>query len=194
MRRISTVIVAVVAGVALLTACGGSTKSTTDDASSGPGFNDADVQFATDMIRHHAQALLMVDMTVGRDLSPQIARLAEGIRMAQSPEIEQMVTWLEKWGEPVPSTSRDHTGHDMGSMGMPGMASMADLATLERARGAKFEKLFLSLMIEHHQGAIEMAQSELAQGENAAAKRLAEEIISGQQHEITTMKQLLAGG
>ena len=144
------------------------------------------------MIPHHAQALSMVDLTVGKDLSPEIEALAEDIRMAQTPEIERMAAWLEKWGKRVPETSRDHAGHDMGTMDMPGMASMEDMAALEKATGPKFEQMFLALMIEHHQGAVETAQMELEEGENSAAMKLAQDIITAQRREITAMQALLA--
>lgn len=192
MKRILALLTALIAALAVLAACGGN-ETSGDDSSAGQGFNDADVQFATDMIPHHAQALSMVDLTVGKDLSPEVEALAEEIRMAQTPEIEQMAAWLEKWGEPVPETSRDHAGHDMGAMDMPGMASMEDMAALENATGPEFEQMFLTMMIEHHQGAIEMAQTELEEGENSAAKKLAQDIITAQQREITQMQDLLPG-
>ncbi len=194
MKRLAALLVTITAALVLLTACGGG-DNTSDNASSssgGQGFNDADVRFATDMIPHHAQALLMVDLTVGKELSPDVAALAEGIRMAQSPEIELMAGWLEKWGQPVPPTSRDHASHDMNSMDMPGMASMTDMASLENAEGEQFEQRFLSMMIEHHHGAIAMAQSELDEGLNKSAVTLAEDIIAAQQREISQMEPLLA--
>ena len=87
-------------------------------AANGDTYNDADVAFATEMIPHHADALVMVDMTQGRDLSPELATLAEEIRDAQAPEIEHMVDWLTAWKEEVPETSRDHVNsHDMGETG-----------------------------------------------------------------------------
>lgn len=197
MKRILALLTAVVAALAVLTACGGDETSGHGSAgghesAEGQGFNDADVRFATDMIPHHAQALSMVDLTVGKDLSPEMQALADDIRSAQSPEIEQMAAWLEKWGEPVPETGRDHAGHDMGAPDMPGMASMEDMVALEKATGSEFEQMFLTMMIDHHQGAMEMAQMELDEGENAAAKELAQEIITAQQQEITTMQGLLA--
>lgn len=195
MKRLAALLITITAALVLLAACGGG-DNTSDNTSSSPskgqGFNDADVRFATDMIPHHAQALSMIDLTVGKELSPEVAALAEGIRMAQSPEIELMAGWLEKWGKPVPPTSRDHASHDMTSMDMPGMASMTDMASLENAEGEQFEQRFLSMMIEHHQGAIAMAQTELDEGLNASAVTLAEDIIAAQQREVIQMEPLLA--
>ena len=96
---------ATIAMVFSLSACsdnGDDKQPETHTVPSGAEFNDADTEFATDMVQHHAQALAMVDLTRGRELDPGVERLAEAIRMAQSPEIEQMTTWLTDWGQPIP--------------------------------------------------------------------------------------------
>jgi len=162
-----------------------------DGAGDRQGFNDADVQFATDMIPHHAQALEMVNLTMGRKLSPEVRALADDIMAAQGPEVEQMVDMLEEWGQPVPETSLDHSGHGMAETDMPGMASPEEMASLEAAQGEQFEQMFLTMMIEHHRGAIEMAEEELANGQNAEAQLLAESIREAQQQEIDLMTELL---
>ena len=183
------IVSALLAAAMTITACGD--DSANEPAVGGRGFNAADVQFATDMIPHHAQALSMVDMTAGKDINPAVAALAEKIRMAQTPEIERMAGWLHKWGKPIPRTGRDHSGHGAPPMDMPGMASMEDMAALEQADGHEFEQMFLTMMIDHHRGAIQMAKTELAQGENLAAKRLAQDIIEDQRQEIRRMEKLL---
>jgi len=182
-----------VIGLTFLTACGGGEDS--DAARSDQGFNDADVTFATEMIPHHAQALEMVSLAVGRDVSPPVRDLADQIMAAQTPEVEQMAAWLREWDQPVPDTSLDHSGlgDEAVQMEMPGMATAEEMAALEAARGAEFERMFLTMMIEHHEGAIEMAQAELDSGQNAEAKQLAQEIIDAQQREIDRMRELLAG-
>lgn len=159
-------------------------------------FNQADVTFATDMIQHHAQALTMVDLTVDRDLSAELTRLAEQIREAQGPEIETMVDWLTGWDQPIPATSRDHVnaeGHGDMEMDtdMPGMMSAEQMAELEAAEGEAFEQLWIEMMIEHHEGAIEMATTEQSEGEYPDAVALAEAIISAQEAEIDQMESLL---
>lgn len=170
-----------------------------DIAESEP-FNQADVAFATDMIQHHAQALSMVDLTVRREISPELAELADQIRMAQGPEIEAMVDWLTEWDQPVPETMRDHANaHGGGEMGddtgmdsdMPGMMSAEDMADLEAAEGPEFEQMWLQMMIEHHEGAIEMAKVEQKEGEYPDALALAENIETTQAAEIATMNALL---
>ena len=193
-----------VSAIALsLTGCGGDDDAAPSDvrtAASGELFNDADVEFATAMIPHHAQALEMVDLTVGRDLSPEVQALAAQIREAQAPEVEQMTDWLTAWDEPVPETSLNHVngdddGHGMEGMDdldeMPGMMSADEMDALEAASGADFEPMFLEMMVEHHQGAVEMAETEQSDGEYADAVKLAEAIETSQTTEIETMEGLL---
>lgn len=187
-----------------VTACG---EDTTDASSqtevSTTEHNNADVAFASDMITHHAQALSMVDLTLKRDLDPEVQALAEDIRDAQGPEIETMADWLTQWGENVPETLRDHvnSGHDMGDMSdnmddmghddMPGMMTSEDMDALENASDAEFQDMWLEMMIDHHEGAIEMAETEQENGQFKDAVDLAGQIIDAQQQEIDTMQGLL---
>lgn len=188
--------------VPALAACGSDEPTATPaaerTAANGDTFNDADVAFATDMIPHHADALVMVDMTQGRDLSPELARLAEEIRDAQAPEIEQMADWLTTWGEEVPETSRDHVNsHDMGDMGDDSDSQMGmdpdDMATLEQTDGTAFETMWLEMMIDHHEGAIEMAKDEQADGLFPDSLALAGSIDTSQSAEIDLMQDMLGG-
>lgn len=169
-------------------------------AANGDVYNDADVEFATEMIPHHADALVMVDMTQGRELSPEFARLTEDIREAQAPEIEMMADWLTAWGEEVPETSRDHVNSHMGhgdGMGDPddmgdGMGmDPDDLADLEDSSASMFESMWMRMMIEHHEGAIEMARTEQDEGVFPDAIDLAESIETSQTAEIELMEQML---
>lgn len=187
------------ASLLTLAACGDDGGHDGHNASAIPEnepFNQTDVDFATDMIQHHAQALSMVDLTVGRKLSADLTTLAEAIRTAQGPEIETMVDWLNEWDQPVPETMRDHANaHGDGEAemdtDMPGMMSAEEMADLEAAQGAEFEQMWLEMMIEHHEGAIEMAKTEQEDGEYPDAIALAEEIEKAQSAEITTMNELL---
>jgi uncharacterized protein (DUF305 family) len=184
---------------ATVSACGDSSDSSdgrpsgTQTAANGDVFNEADVAFATDMIPHHAQAIEMVTLTDGRPLDPDVAQLASQIRDAQVPEVETMTDWLTAWGKEVPATSLDHTnaGHDMEDMDMPGMMSAAEMNALEDAADAEFQDLWLEMMMEHHQGAIEMAKTEQADGKYTDAVSLAKSIESAQQVEIERIQQLL---
>ena len=187
---------ALTAALLLLAGCGSDTEDSAAPEPSKTEHNSADVSFATDMLPHHAQALSMVDLTLERKLDPEVADLAEQIRNTQVPETETMVDWLNEWGEPVPETSRDHVNADSHGgpetdSDMPGMMSGEEMQALEDAPAAEFEQLFLEMMIEHHEGAIEMAKTELDEGRYIPARELAKGIVSGQQDEIETMESLL---
>ena len=194
----STVTAAVVALMFAVTGCSSDEPKPTSTVEAAKPYNDADIAFATDMIQHHAQALQMVDMTMGRKLDPKVAALGEDIRMAQAPEIEQMVDLLDDWdNQPIPETSRDHANaHGDGAVemdtAMPGMMSHEEMEALESTRGAVFESAWLTAMIEHHQGAIEMAMTEKDQGEDEKAKALAHDIVEAQGDQVETMGTLEA--
>jgi len=182
------------AGALTLTACG----DDTDSAAGSAGHNEADVTFAQDMIPHHAQAVQMSKMAIDNADSEEVRALAEDISAAQAPEIETMTGWLEDWDEEVPDTSMmsgdmgDMEGMDMEDMDMPGMMSSEEMKGLDAASGSDFDQMFLTMMIEHHEGAIEQAQTEQADGESAEAVDLAAEIEQAQTEEIATMEDLLA--
>ncbi|WP_435881274.1 DUF305 domain-containing protein [Streptomyces parvulus] len=203
------VVVTAVAAVALA-ACGGggdaghegphgaASASATDPGSpadKGAGeraHNAQDVAFAQGMIPHHRQALEMARLAPGRSASARVADLAARIEKAQDPEITTMTGWLEAWGEKVPEPTAsmpgmDHSAHS----GMPGMMGAQDMAKLEKASGRAFDTMFLTMMVEHHEGAVEMAGTEQAEGRYAPAKALAGDVVTAQRAEITEMKRLL---
>ena len=174
-------------------ACGGGdTGGETSAQASATEHNDADVAFASEMLQHHAQALTMVDLTQGRDLDPEVQQLADDIRAAQAPEIETFTGWLTDWDETVPDTGDAMEGMDAAEMDMPGMMSAADMTALEDAPDGDFQTMWLEMMIEHHSGAIDMAEAETEQGQYKPAIDLAEEIAESQAGEIQTMEDLLA--
>ena len=184
-----------------LSACGNDDGDSDTTQVSATEHNDADVAFATDMMQHHAQAIVMVDMTMDRPLDPEVQQLADDIRAAQGPEIETFTDWLTDWDEEVPETVRDHSnaGHDTGEMGdsmegmddMPGVMSADDVAALEDASDAEFQTMWLEMMVEHHEGAVEMAQTETEDGQYTPAIDLAEDIASSQTDQVETMEGLL---
>ena len=165
--------------------------------------NDADVAFASDMIQHHAQALAMVDLTMDRPLDPEVEALAEDVRAAQAPEIEALAGWLTDWDEQIPETIRDHVnaGHGAGDLSdsmrdldhgdMPGMMSADDIDALENTSDTEFQEMWLEMMMEHHEGAIEMAKAEQEDGRYKPAVDLAGDIVDSQSQEVATMQDLL---
>lgn len=197
MRRAGGVI-AVAAALALAAGCGEDSDSgghgmeqqpsAPASASAGTaGHNDADVEFGQGMIPHHQQAVQMAELAATRAANPKVKELAAKIAAAQAPEITLMTGWLTAWGAPPPATSGGHDPH--GSM--PGMMTDADLAALEKASGRGFDKMFLEMMIEHHEGALRMATAEQQRGENPEAKALAKKIEADQTAEIQQMRTML---
>lgn len=135
----------------------------------------------------------MAELAADRAASDEVRQLAEDIEAAQGPEIQTMTEWLEAWGQEVPSGSMDHGDMGGGDMSgdMAGMMTEDEMTMLEDADGADFDRMFLEMMIRHHEGAIDMARIEQANGENPDAVALAEKIERDQEAEIATMKQLL---
>ncbi|MTE23289.1 DUF305 domain-containing protein [Microbacterium sp. ZXX196] len=154
--------------------------------------SNADVMFVAMMIPHHEQAIEMSDMLLAKeDVPSDVAALAEDITAAQGPEIDQLEAWLDEWGVGSMGGMGDMEG--MGDMGsMDGMMSEDDMAELEAATGAEATPLFLEQMIEHHEGAIDMAEAEIADGSHEGAIALAHDIIDAQTEEIALMREMLA--
>ncbi len=143
------------------------------------------------MIPHHEQAIEMSDVILAKDgVDPEVTDLANQIKDAQGPEIEQLTTWLEEWGSPMEESGAWTTRRWATSM--DGMMSEEDMQALDAAQGAEAGQLFLEQMIVHHEGAVEMAQTQVDEGENADAVAMAQEIVETQQAEISTMEDLLA--
>lgn len=150
--------------------------------------NEADVEFASGMVPHHQQAVMMSDMALEQG-GPEVMALAEEIKAAQDPEIETMTQWLDDWGAEAPTDMEDMEGMD--DMDMEGMMSSEDMENLMSAEGAEFDTMWLEMMIEHHNGAVMMGRTEVEEGSNADAIALAETIIETQEAEITEMEALL---
>jgi len=140
--------------------------------------------FASMMIPHHNQAIEMSDLLLAKsDIGPKVTALAQKIKAAQGPEVAQMSGWLVGWGEDPDTGGMHHGGDD-------GMLNQAEMDALKNATGAEATRLFLDGMIKHHMGAIAMAKTELEEGANPDAKKLAQAIIATQEAEIAAMKQL----
>ena len=136
----------------------------------------------------------MADLAAQRASNAHVKSLAAAIKAAQDPEIQTMSGWLSRWGQPVPS---DTDGHDMADMShgdgatMEGMMTDEEMQQLTAASGADFDRLWLELMIKHHQGAVTMATTATTDGKSAEATALAQAIVAAQKAEIQTMQQLL---
>ena len=152
--------------------------------------NEADSTFAHGMIPHHEQAVVMTKLARERTQNAQVLDLAKRIEAAQAPEIDQMKGWLEAWDEPH-KPGMEGMGGMAGMGGMKGMMSEDQMAALMASSGSAFDKMFLEMMIAHHEGAIEQAKAEKADGRFPEALTLADDIIASQQSEIDEMRGIL---
>lgn len=200
--------VAAVAAAAVLAACSGSNSMSGHQMSdgsmmSGPSMSSAmptgsegDVAFAQLMIPHHEQAVEMADLALDpvAEASQEVTALATQIKAAQDPEIAEMTSWLTEWGAPtqMPGHSDDMAHSALGGMQMSGMMSPEDMATLGSATGEQFDRMWLSMMIAHHEGAIDMASQVLTTTADPEVEALAQAVIDGQTAEIEQMQRMLS--
>jgi len=201
-RRVFSLLTATLAAAALVAACSsGESHSSMSDTSKqtipeSANFNATDVGFAQGMIPHHVQAVEMADLALEKSTNADVLALAKQIKASQNPEIQTMSGWLQSWGQKVPSTdSMSGGGHDMTDMGgmmMDGMMTEADMEKLESSSGTAFDRLWMELMIQHHEGAVRMSEDELKDGKNPDVKALSQTIVTSQQAEISTMNSLLS--
>lgn len=144
----------------------------------------AEATFAQMMIPHHEQAILMSGLALSNNAGPEVSALAIKIQSGQGPEIDQMRMILDRYDQAEVHTHGDHD--------MPGMLTEAQFDELGAAKGSDFDPLFLAGMIEHHEGAIDMAEEVLGQTDDPEIRELAEQILEAQRTEIEEMRLLLA--
>jgi len=160
-------------------------------------YTDADVHFMTGMIGHHAQALVMSRLAPTHGANAEVQTLAARIINAQQDEIATMQQWLRDRGQPVPEVeSTGMMAHGAGehAMHMPGMLTPKQLQELGEARGATFDRLFLTYMIQHHGGAVTMVDdlfSADGAGQGVLTFKLASDIQVDQRTEIARMERML---
>lgn len=175
-----------------------------------PNDTSAEAGFARDMQLHHQQAVEMSMIVRDETDDPDIRLLAYDIALAQQQQAGQMFSWLTVWGLPQAASEpsmtwmvrpgRSGTGHDHGAgeaahvpgEPMPGLATDEQMAELSAATGVEAEKLYLTLMIAHHVGGIDMAEAILDRSTNRVVTNLARGMIAAQQSEIDYMNELLA--
>ena len=155
----------------LLSGCAASKQSNSE-------YSSDDIAFAEMMIPHHEQAIEMSEIALLNTTNPDVLKLAQEIKDAQSPEIELMMSWTGV-------KTSTHAGHMM-----DGMLSQSELSDLRKEKDKEFDRLFLEGMIKHHEGAIEMAQ-DVAASKNKDVADLSAAIISAQELEIAKIKELL---
>ena len=165
-----------------------------------PAYTRADVEFMQGMIGHHAQAVVMAGWAPGHGARSDVLVLAQRIDVAQRDEMAMMARWLRERSETVPDAKMmmEHAGMSMPGMEMkmmPGMLTPEQMAQLDKARGPEFDRLFLTFMMQHHQGALTMVEHLLSN--NGAAQdpdiyRFATDVNVDQITEIERMKSMLA--
>jgi uncharacterized protein (DUF305 family) len=208
-------LLAILAAVVLAAVAGWALGRLSAPAPAFPPGGTAEAGFARDMQVHHLQAVEMSTLVRDRTDDPEIRRLAYDIARSQQQQAGQMFGWLSVWGLPQASTapamawmtdggglSADDGGHAAHGSGadastpktetlMPGMATPAELAALEASTGAAAERLYLELMIRHHQGGVVMARAVLDRSDNVAVTSLARSVVIAQQSEVDYMFRLL---
>ena len=171
------VIAALVLAVVFLLA--GNSSMPMDHSSHSSAMSSDETMFAQMMIPHHEQAVTMSELALENTTNPDVIALATAIRDAQAPEIKQMQGWLD-------GKSESHM-HDME---MSGMLTEAELAELASLKDAAFDQKFLTAMIAHHEGAIEMAAM-IKDSTKPEVEKLYKNIVTSQSAEIEEMKALL---
>jgi uncharacterized protein (DUF305 family) len=149
--------------------------------------NAQDVAFAEAMIVHHRQALAVAKLANGRTGTAKVLAIAQQIDGEQTPELEEMSRWMTEWRRPVPGG----TPATVGGQTVPGMLPAADVSALAGRKGTDFDRAFLTLMITHHQGGVQISQDEIRTGADERVRGLAEDINAAQAAEITDMRALL---
>lgn len=215
MRRSRQRILAILLALAGGTACAGAATQGSADptpaAATEPASptvrraNASDVEFMSGMIHHHAQAIVMAGWSASHGASPSIRTLSERITVSQTDEIKLMQQWLREMGEPSPEASPAGRRMVMGGvehdMLMPGMLTEEQMSQLDRARGQEFDRLFLTFMIQHHEGALTMVEALFAShggGADDFIYKIASDTFADQGSEIDRMQRMLdamgAGG
>lgn len=189
---------AALAGVLATAGCGKAKPSTADsaapaaaanaNANGGIVYSAADVAFMQGMIGHHAQALVMAEMAPTHGANPQVLTLCKKIDISQRDEINMMRQWLADRKQTVPDSTKPM------AMLMPGMLSPAQLDSLAASRDTTFDRLFLTFMIQHHEGALKMVKDLFAStggGQSPELFRYASDVDADQRAEINRMQQML---
>lgn len=151
-------------------------------------YTKADVEFMQGMIAHHAQAIVMSRMAEDHGANTQVLKLSRKIDQSQIPEIQIMQDWLRRYKQQAPDTS------SWRHMQMAGMLTEAQLKQLETSRGVEFDRAFLTMMIQHHAGALKMVDDLFASpraGQEVDVGVFANDVVTAQTGEIGIMKRLL---
>ncbi|GAA1909141.1 hypothetical protein GCM10009716_18860 [Streptomyces sodiiphilus] len=195
-RRAAVTVAVATAATLALSSCGDEEDTGTRTPESPPAtetaeglHNQADTDFAQDMIPLGRQAVHMSELARDRAEDERVAELAESVRESRGQEIDTLTGWLESWDEQIPREGHG-PGHEDDGHG-PGMMDDRQLDDLRRATGGTFDTMYLTMMIEHHKRAVEVAETERDRGFYGPATDLAEDIVTTRSAEIDEMRRLL---
>ncbi|ACU36005.1 DUF305 domain-containing protein [Actinosynnema pretiosum subsp. pretiosum] len=149
---------------------------------------EVDLGYVARMITHHRQALAMTELAPERAGNDVVRRIASRIHDVQGPEIQAMESWQRQYGQV--GEAHGHVGGVEDHGGMPGMATERQLAELAAAKGADFDRLFVRLMVAHHEGALEMALEQLSEGTDVRVEEMANDVVATQSVEIERMRAI----
>ena len=181
----------------------GSRTEAQPTTSATPPVTSADIRFMRDMLGHHAQAVEMVALIPARTSNPRVRLLGERVATSQSDEIQLMTRWLQRFGGTPNAETHDMTAHRTrgrdstaghSDAAMPGMLSPAQMSVLRRARGARFDRLFLMGMIQHHTGALTMTRALMktpGAAQESGLNRFLLDVDADQRAEIVRMRRML---
>jgi uncharacterized protein (DUF305 family) len=182
---------AVMAAVTLSACSSSGNQATTGSpsASAAQVHNSTDITFAQNMLPCHKQAIQMSEIILTKQgLDSRVVQVANQIKAAEGPDVQAMQSWLSQWQQPTTPSS----AAGMPAMqGMTGMASPEQMTALQNAQGADASKQFLTLMIQNHQHAVMLAQSEIDSGQYPSAVAMAHSIATNEQQEVKTMQGIL---
>lgn len=174
---------AAAAVLALLAGCG----------SDPDGYNDADLTYATDVTAHHAQTLQVLDLSLGRELlDPDLGVLADETRQRLFSEVDVTAKWLKANDQPVPKTALQHTHDDEQDYDttIPGMLTAQQMHELETAGDRAFQAAWLDALITHEEGAVELAQTAVADAQSADLAKAAEADLKRHEDQLATLEDL----
>lgn len=149
--------------------------------------NEADLSYVVGMIGHHRQAVEMTALVPERATNEVVRGLAARIHDTQGPEIKAMEQWQRQYATEAPAHGHSSRLPHVDHASMPGMATPEQMGALKATTGSAFDRLFLDLMVRHHEGALKMAETVLADGSDVHVELMATDVISGQSAEIKRM-------
>lgn len=161
--------------------------STAPTPTTSPAVADADVEFVELLVAHHRQALALAALVPERTDTPEVVVLAQDITAARTPELQELLDRLEEWGLPAQASSAAP------SEDVEGGLTAEQVSAIRDSEGAEFDRLWLEGMIEHHEGAIALAEDVLAAGSHRPTLTLAQRLVVADRAEITRMAAMLGG-